>query len=136
VEDAGVDISYQGASGSLIAQLTSVDQSGDYSFEVPIKDPAETNHMSTNTYPWSLQDGTNTILHLKNTTGKAVAVTTQFRSAGGSYTPDRLQLQPYQTLAIDVQKLKESGQKDTTGHTFPAAAASGQVEWSEETYLA
>jgi hypothetical protein len=36
IAEAGVDIEYDAAPGSIIGQLTSVDQSGDYAFETPI----------------------------------------------------------------------------------------------------
>ncbi len=132
VDDAGVDIIHDGAPGSLIAHLTSVDQTGDYSFEVPIKDPSETAHMSLNRYPWTLRDGTKTVLHLKNTTARTVGAQVEFRFLGGIYNRGRIQLQPFQTLAVDIQKLKDSGQKDAIGSVFPKQAMSGQVEWFEE----
>jgi hypothetical protein len=134
VEDAGVDITYEGAPGSVIGQLTSVDQSGDYSFEVPIKDPLGMDHTASSSYPWTLVGGTDTTLHLKNTTDKSVLAMMQFRFPGGGiYNPDRIELQPYETVALDIQKLKDSKKLDTRQHTFPADATHGQVEWVEET---
>lgn len=133
VDDAGVDVSYTGAPGSLIGHLTSEDQTGDYAFVVPIKDPDEISHMSGNTYPWSLENGDQTVLHLKNTTDKPVWVMVQIRFEGGSYNPDRIQLQPFQTVNLDIQKLKDSKQKDLTGNIIPKIAMHGQVEWIEET---
>src|SRR5439155_2413484 len=77
VEDAGVDISYNGVVGSVLARLTSLDQTGDYSFDVPLKDPlAGMNRVSGN-YPWRLDNGYNTVLHLKNTIDKEVYATVQ-----------------------------------------------------------
>jgi hypothetical protein len=133
VEDAGVDITYDGAPGSLIAHLTSVDQTGDFSLETPIKDPGEVMHRSGNAHPWSLENGTRTVLHLKNTTDKKVAVLVQIRFLGGSYNPDRIILQPFQTIAIDMQELKDSKKKDIRGNIFPETAMGGLVEWIEQT---
>ena len=39
MDDAGVDIEYSGNPSAVIARLTSVDQSRDFAFDVPIKDP-------------------------------------------------------------------------------------------------
>ncbi len=133
VEDAGVDITYDGAPGSLIAHLTSVDQTGDFSLETPIKDPGEVTHMSGNAHPWNLENGTRTVLHLKNTTNKKVAVLVQIRFPGGSYNPDRVILQPFQTIAIDMQEMKDSRKKDIRGNVFPETAMGGLVEWIEQT---
>lgn len=134
VDDAGVDISHTAAPGSLIAELTSVDQSGDYSFEVPIVDPSDATHMATSSYPWTLEGGTRTVMHLKNTTPRPVWTGIQFLfGEGGVYNPDRFRLEPFQTLAIDIQTLKTSGEKDTLGNAFPQTATRGQLKWFEET---
>ncbi len=133
VEEAGVDIDYEASPGALIGHLVSVDQSGDYSFEVPIKDPAAMNEMMEGGYPWTLEKGTNTVLHLKNTTDKSVVGLVVFTFPGGTYNPDRIQLEPYQTVAIDIQKLKDSKKRDVRKQLFPADAVHGQVIWRQET---
>ena len=46
--------------------------------------------------------------------------------------PDRIGLEPYQTVAIDIQKLKDSKKRDVRGHVFPERAMRGQVVWYEE----
>ena len=132
LEGAGVDIQFRGAGpGSLIAELTSMDQSGDFAFEVPVKDPQEITHMSGSTYPWSLVSGDQTTVYLKNTTAKPTWATVQFRFPGGVYQPKPVQLQAFQTIAIDIETLKESGEKDMRGNLFPQTATSGVVEWIE-----
>jgi hypothetical protein len=108
IAEAGVDIAYDAAPGSVIGQLTSVDQSGDYAFEVPVKDPDAMNEMMESIYPWTLENGTATVLHLKNTTNGTVKAAVLIRFAGGTYQPDGFELQPYQTIALDIQKLKDS----------------------------
>jgi hypothetical protein len=101
-----VDIAYDGPPGSLIGELTSVDQTGDFSFETPVKDPLEVGRASDNLYPWTSEGGARTVVHIKNTTAEPVWAIVQFRFAGGSYNPDRVRLGPYQTVALDVQKLR------------------------------
>jgi hypothetical protein len=129
IAESGVDIAYDAAPGSLIGQLISVDQSGDYSFEVPIKDPDAMNEMMESIYPWTLENGTATVLHLKNTTDKTVGAGVLIRFAGGTYDPGGYVLQPYQTIAVDIQKLKDSKKPDVLGHTLPSDATHGQLAW-------
>jgi hypothetical protein len=52
---------------------------------------------------------------------------------GGGYDPDLVQLQPHQTVAIDIQKLKDSKKPDMAGHVFPIDATHGQLVWLERT---
>lgn len=133
VDDAGVDIGYTGAPGGVIASLTSVDLTGDYAFYVPVKDASDMAHMSGSTYPWNLEDGNRTVLHIKNSTSKTVWAEVQIRFAGGAYNPDRVQLEPFQTVPIDIEKLRASKKKDVAGKVFPKNATSGQISWIEET---
>nr|MDQ3013143.1 hypothetical protein [Acidobacteriota bacterium] len=72
VENAGVDINYNSAAGSVIGRLTSFDASGDLCFEVPIKDPLSGMNRVGGSYPWRLDQGYTSVLHLKNTIGETV----------------------------------------------------------------
>lgn len=84
-------------------------------------------------YPWTVEKGTLTVLHLKNTTNKTVAAGVLIRFDGGVYNPDKFELQPYQTIDLDIQKLKDSKKPDVLGHVFPASAAHGQLAWFQIT---
>jgi hypothetical protein len=133
VAEDGVDITYDGAPGSIIAELTSVDQSGNYSFEVPIKDPSAMNVMDEGVYPWTLEGGTNTVVHLKNSTNEHAQAIVLFSFAGGSYNLEPVDLAPYQTMAIDIQKLKDLKKPDVRKQVFPEDATHGQVAWLQRT---
>lgn len=131
--EAGVDVDYKAPPGTLIGHLVSVDQSGDYSFEVPIKDPSEPGSSLESAYPWTLENDTNTVLHLKNTTENSVSALVSFAfSSGENYQPDRIILEPYQSVAIDIQKLRKSSKPDILGHVFPTNVTHGQVRWIQE----
>jgi hypothetical protein len=132
VVEAGVDVAYDAAPGSIIGHLTSVDRSGDYAFEVPIKDPDAMSEGMESSYPWTLENGTATVLHLKNTTKETQKVGVLIRYAGGTYDPGGYDLQPYQTLAVDIQKLKDSKKPDALGHLLPQEATRGQVAWIQQ----
>jgi hypothetical protein len=135
VKEAGVDIDYQGAPGSLIGQLVSVDQTGDYSFEVPIKDPMDDATALESVYPWTIENDIDTVLHLKNTTGQSqrAAALLKFPDDETYNLLEPVTLEPYQTLAIDLQKAKESNKPDSLGRSFPRNATHGLLFWHNET---
>jgi hypothetical protein len=137
ITEAGVDIDYDTPPGTLIGHLVSVDQSGDYSFEVPIKDPAGMMEMTDGIYPWTLEDGNNTVLHLKNTTNQPVNGLLLFdyydNGIVKTYDYPEIVLEPYQTVAIDIQKLKDSRKPDLRGQLFPGDVTHGQAQWRQET---
>lgn len=132
VEDAGVDISYSGMQGSVIGRLTSIDASGDYSFDVPVKDPLSGGNAGTGNYPWRLDGDYTTVLHLKNTLDKEVRAIVQVRYEGGTYNPELIKLAPYQTVAIDIRQLRDAQQNDVRGGVMPKGVTSGQVIWYEQ----
>src|SRR5260370_31851881 len=44
-----------------------------------------------------------------------------------------MSLQPYQTISIDLGKLKDSKKTDTRGQLLPAGITRGQFVWHQET---
>jgi len=137
IMEAGVDVDYDAPPGTLLGQLVSVDQTGDYSFEVPIKDPAAATEGLDGIYPWTLDDGTNTVVHLKNTTGNpALAyMTLGYHDANGfnTYRHPKISLRPYETVEIDIQGLEDSKEPDLLGHVLPTTATHGQAVWHQVT---
>ncbi len=107
VEDAGVDIEYTGRAGAVIGRLTSLDQSGDFVFDVPVKDPLGEMMRGSGSYAWRLDNGYSTIVHIKNTLNKKVYALVQVRYEGGTYNLERLPLAPYQTIAVDIRELRD-----------------------------
>ncbi len=133
VDNAGLDIDYTGAAGSVIGRLTSVDTTGDYSFETPIKDPLAGMNRVSGSHPWRLDQGYNTILHLKNTIGQEVNAIVQLRFKSGTYNPELIKLAPYQTVALDIKQMRDAQQNDIRGGVIPKDVTSGQVIWYERT---
>jgi hypothetical protein len=89
--------------------------------------------MIESAYPWRIENGTNTVLHLKNITDKSARafVLFVFRS-GETYNPYPIVLEPYQSVGIDIRKLRDSKKRDMRKQLFPAGAALGQVFWRPE----
>src|SRR5262249_18494023 len=132
VDDAGVDISYDGMPGTVIGRLTSYDSVKDYSFDVPVKDPLAGRGRGNGSYPWRLDNGYVTVLHLKNTLNKEVNAVFQVRYEGGSYNPDRIRLAPYQTVSIDIRQLRDAQRTDIRNGVMPKDVETGQIAWFEE----
>lgn len=133
VDDAGIQITYNGQPGSLLARLTSLDKTGDFVFDTPIKDPLAESFRVSGNYPWRLDRGYNTVVHLKNITNKEVYAVAQIRYEGGSYNPDKIRLAPYQTVALDIRKLRDEQIEDIRGKMMPVDITSGQIIWYEQT---
>jgi hypothetical protein len=132
VDDAGIDVSYTGTPGTVIGRLTSLDQTRDFSFDVPVKDPLSGMMRVSGSYPWRLDNGYTTVLHLKNTVDKSVHALVQVRYDGGTYNLERIPLAPFQTIAVNIEALRDSQRKDIRGSVMPREITSGQVIWFEE----
>jgi hypothetical protein len=132
VEEAGVDIEYAGQPGAVIARLTSADMSGDYAFDVPIKDPQSGMMRGSGGYPWRLDGGHTTVVHLKNTVDRAVHALVQVRYEGGTYNLERIKVGAYQSVAVDIKRLRDAQERDTRGGVMPVNVEGGQAVWFEE----
>jgi hypothetical protein len=129
LDEAGVDITYTGSAGAVIGRLTSFDQTGDFAFDVPIKDPLAGMMRVEGSYPWRLDNGTTTVVHLKNTINQKVEAIVQVRFDGGTYNPERIPLAPYQTVALDIGQMRDAQAPDIRGGVMPREVESGQVVW-------
>jgi hypothetical protein len=84
-------------------------------------------------YPWRLDQGYNTILHLKNTIDKEVNALIQIRYNNGAYNPELIKIAPYQTVALDIKRMRDEQKKDIRGGAMPKDVTSGQLIWYEQT---
>ena len=96
---------------------------------IPVKDPVD---QGNGGYPWRLDNGYTTVVHLKNTVNKEITAVLQIRYDGGSYNPDEIKLAPYQTVAIDIRRLRDAQQKDIRGGVMPKDVESGQLSWARK----
>ncbi len=107
-------------------------KSGDFLFDVPVKDPLAEMLRVSGSYPWRLDEGYTTVVHLKNTIDKQVYALLQVRFEGGSYNIERIKMAAYQTVAVDIKQLRDAQQQDIRGTVMPKDVESGQVVWFEE----
>ncbi len=131
VQEAGLDILYDGPAGSLIGRLSSHDSSGDQAFDTPVKDP-EATAPSGGSYPWRLDGARRTVVHLKNTTNRNQKAFVQVRWSGGFYTPAPVTFGPWESASIDLERVRGSAVPDLAGAFLPPEATSGQFVWYAE----
>jgi hypothetical protein len=109
-DTAGLEIRYTGAPGSVIATASSVSQSGNHVFALPLKDP-QGGLSSTGGYPWFIKESSSTVVFIKNTTNEPqdFILTIAYPRGRWGYRPRPIA--PGQTIEVDVRKLRDSQEK-------------------------
>ncbi len=128
-DTAGLEIEYTGTPGSVIASASSVSQSGNHVFALPMKDP-QGGLSSTGGYPWFINETSSTVVFIKNVTIEPQEFILSVIYPGGKWGSNVRTLAPGQTHAFDVRKLRDSQEKGANGSLIPLDATSGHVSWS------
>lgn len=128
VDDAGLKIEASGAAGSLVAQLTSMDENGAMCFDVPLTAVAP-RFVGVGAHPFHLEGDYQAVVHLKNLGSKPTTAIVQLLYEGGEFTPDRVRIGPGQSVAIHVRQLRDSQAQDIHGHRLPLNLERGQAQW-------
>jgi len=128
IDDAGAKIESTGPTGSLIAQLVSIDQKTSMSVGVPLLAVGPT-FVGTGAHPFHLDGDYQAVVHLKNLAAEITTAIVQIRYDGGEFSPELVRLEPGQSVSIDVRRLRDSRAKDVHGHQIPIDVTSGQVQW-------
>jgi hypothetical protein len=125
---AGLEIKYEGAPGSVIATASSISQSGNHVFALPMKDP-KGGLSSTGGYPWFIDESSSSVVFIKNTTDKPQDFTLSVIYSGGSWGLIHPPIPAGQTIAVDVRKLRDSQTKGVGDAVIPLDATSGHISW-------
>jgi len=125
---AGLEIKYTGAPGSVIASATTVSQSGDHVFALPMKDP-QGGLSSTGGYPWFINGSSSTVVFIKNTTNEPQQFHLDIVYPGGRWGSNLKTLAPGQTTAFDIRKIRDAQEVGSEGNTIPPDAATGHIAW-------
>jgi len=128
-EGIGVEFEYTGNPGAVMMSAGLVSGDRNLALRVPLIDP-EAPKSSTGGYPWFADDERTTTVFLKNTTTTKVIYHLQISYEGGTYAPGIKEIEPGQTLALDVRRLRDEQVPDAFGNTIPSNARSGQVRWT------
>jgi len=126
---AGLEIKYTGAPGSLIATATSVSQSGNHVFALPMKDP-QGGLSSTGGYPWFISESSSTVVFIKNVTNAPREFMLDIAYPGGHWGSNVRTITPGQTFMLDVRKVRDSQERGAEGDVMPLDVTSGHVSWS------
>ncbi|MDE3135231.1 MAG: hypothetical protein KGL59_01540 [Acidobacteriota bacterium] len=121
--------SWQGRWGDLVAAVGSVDQSGNYVFEVS---PTIAHQTWAKESPfWVVGNGDDTMFSLWNSgrTAEDVSATFTFGSSSGRYTLP-IHLTPGETQTIDMAQLIAKQQPDADGDTTPPGPNEGSAMFS------
>jgi hypothetical protein len=82
-------------------------------------------------YPFNLERGRQSVVHVRNTTAEKARFTIQLDFEAGSYTLPIQILDPHQEAAIDIRQLRDSQTPDSIDRVIPKEVASGQANWHE-----
>jgi hypothetical protein len=126
---AGLEIKYTGAPGSVIASASSVSQSGNHVFALPMKDP-QVGLSSAGGYPWFSDEKGSTVVFIKNTTETQQQFHLDIIFPGGQWGSNLKTLAPGQTFKLDVREVRDSQAKGSEGNAIPLEATRGHVSWS------
>lgn len=129
VAAAGLEFSYAGAPGSVIALALSLSADRNHVFRLPMRDAA-IQSSSTGRYPWSIDDKSSTMVYIKNTTAGPKEFTIYVGYDGGSYALGVKTIPAWQTMAFNVRNIRDGQKADVNGGVMPLTATSGHVHWS------
>jgi hypothetical protein len=80
--------------------------------------------------PWHLDNDTESILFLTNESNQPARIGFQITASGSApYYLTKLRLNPHETRAIDIRKLRDAQQPDLNKKTVAPAATDGSVIW-------
>jgi len=126
---AGLEVRYTGAPGSVIATASSVSQSGNHVFALPMKDP-KVGLSSTGGYPWFIKESSSTVVFIKNVTDQTQEYMLNIIFPRGHWGSNVRTLAPGQTVALDVRKIRDSQENGSEGSVIPLDVTSGHISWS------
>jgi hypothetical protein len=119
-----IGASYMGFSSDLMMASGSVDQTGNYVFEVQPQALSST-HKKLGNY-WDLDAGSNTMYSMWNPTDKPqkVVVTLHYDNGSAKYKIP-VQIGPQSSVMLDLKNIIESNAPDADGNVFPANTSEG-----------
>jgi hypothetical protein len=123
-----VRIQYSGPPGSVEAQVSSVESKGDLVVDSRVQNEGN-GWAGSGAHPWHLDDDTESILFLTNESNQVARIAAKVAANGVTYYLTRLKLNPHETRAIDIRKLRDAQQPDFMKNTIPPDAADGSFIW-------
>jgi hypothetical protein len=126
---ASVRIQYSGAPGSVIAQVSSVDEAQDLVVDARTMNEGD-GWAGSGSNPWHLDSQTESILFLTDESDMPARIGFHVVANGVTYYLTNLKLDPHETRAINIRKLRDAQNTDFLKNRIPAGASDGSVEWN------
>jgi hypothetical protein len=126
-----LEINYTGKAGSLIASVSSVDQTGTYVFDAKIDNRLAAGFVGDY---WSVQGDNDTAITVKNITNAPATcwLNLQYDRGRKSYQMQPLVLQAGEARMIDLKHVRMERMPGINGELFPETATFGGLELIEE----
>jgi hypothetical protein len=125
---ASVRIQYSGAPGSVIAQVSSVDETQDLVVDARTMNEGD-GWAGSGANPWHVDSQTESILFLTDESDMPARIGFHVVANGVTYHLTNLKLNPHETRAINIRKLRDAQNADFLKNRIPADASDGSVEW-------
>jgi len=126
---ASVRVQYSGAPGSVIAQVSSVDGTQDLVVDARTMNEGD-GWAGSGSNPWHLDSQTESILFLTDESDMPARIGFHVVANGVTYHLTSLKLNPHETRAINIRKLRDAQNTDFLKNKIPANASDGSVEWN------
>ena len=131
VSSGSVELSYTGKSGSLLASVTSVDQTGSYVFDAKIDNKLASGFHGEY---WSTEGDNDTFITIKNITDKPATawMSLQYDEGRGDYELPPMVLQAGESHMIDLKMIQQEGMPGASNELLPKTAVYGGMKLREE----
>ena len=123
-----IRIQYSGASGSMIAQVSSVDAKQDLVVDARTMNEGD-GWAGSGVNPWHLDANTQSILFLTDESDLPARIGFSITVGSVHYYLTSLKLAAHETRAIDIRQLRDAQVADFQKNNIPADAADGGVNW-------
>lgn len=123
-----IHIQYSGPPGSAIVEVSSIEENHNLVIDSKLGDAGDP-MSGSGINPWHLDDQTESVLFLADAGDKPARIGFQIQAGGVHYYLTNLKLNPHETRAIDIRKLRDQQKADFKGNKIPADATDGSVVW-------
>ena len=131
VSSGSLELTYTGKSASLLATVTSVDQTGSYVFDAKIDNKLAAGFHGEY---WSTDGDNDTFITIKNITEKPATawVSLQYDAGRGEYDLPPMVLQAGESHMIDLKMIQKEGMPGASSELLPETAVYGGMKLREE----
>jgi hypothetical protein len=125
---ASIRIQYSGPPGSMIAQVSSVDEHQDLVVDARVMNEGD-GWAGSGANPWHLDANTQSNLFLTDEGDQPARIGFSVTVGDIHYYLTSLMIAPHETRAIDLRQLRDAQVADFKGNKIPAGAMDGSVDW-------